>query len=85
MSKLANEEQEDESDVEDDFVETLGIVNIIKDYLLCCVMDDYESEEDDYEDEDDRLLQESLEKLSLRNPMGTDSARVLAKYPRILV
>lgn len=85
MSKLANEEQEDESDVEDDFVETLGIVNIIKDYLLCCVMDDYESEEDDYEDEDDRLLQESLEKLSLRNSMGTDSARVLAKYPRILV
>ncbi|EHN02141.1 Rim101p [Saccharomyces cerevisiae x Saccharomyces kudriavzevii VIN7] len=82
MSKLANDEIEDESDVEDDFVEMLGIVNIIKDYLLCRVMEDDESED---EDEEVTFLQESLGKLGLQNRMGTNSARILTKYPRILV
>ncbi|EJS43510.1 rim101p [Saccharomyces arboricola H-6] len=85
MSKLANEEADDEEDVEDDFVKTLGIVNIVKDYLLCCVVEDYDSEESGDEDEDDTFLQESLQKLSLNNQMGKNSAHILAKYPRILV
>ncbi|QHS73611.1 alkaline-responsive transcriptional regulator RIM101 [Saccharomyces paradoxus] len=85
MNKLAIEEAEDEIDLEDDFVEVLGIVNIIKDYLLCCVMEDFEDEGSEDKDEEDRFLQESLEKLSLQNQMGTNSVRILAKYPKILV
>lgn len=85
MSKLAIEEVDDESEIEDDFVEMLGIVNIIKDYLLCCVMEDLDDEESEDKDEENAFLQESLEKLSLQNQMGTNSVRILTKYPKILV
>ncbi|CAI4039353.1 hypothetical protein SMKI_08G0160 [Saccharomyces mikatae IFO 1815] len=85
LSKLASEESDNESDMEDDFVEVLGIVNIIKDYLLCCVMEDFEDEGSEDEDEDDTFLRESLEKLSLQSQMGTNSVRILTKYPKILV
>ena len=85
MSKLAIEEVDDESEIEDDFVEMLGIVNIINDYLLCCVMEDLDDEESEDKDEENAFLQESLEKLSLQNQMGTNSVRILTKYPKILV
>lgn len=48
-------------------------------------MEDLDDEESEDKDEENAFLQESLEKLSLQNQMGTNSVRILTKYPKILV
>ncbi|EDO14964.1 hypothetical protein Kpol_388p8 [Vanderwaltozyma polyspora DSM 70294] len=74
--KLSIDKQEnnnEEEDEEEEFVDVLNTVEIIKDYLICSLLEEeYESDE---EFDDDKLV----------NQLKSDTPVTLKKYPKILV
>lgn len=77
-STTEKDEEEDEDEEEVDFEDTLEFVNVVRDYLMCTLL------EDEYEEADEEVDSGNLTK-TLMGDLNKKTNDLISKYPKIMV